>query len=200
VTIDMPSSTGFTTVRFGFETNTQTFTSPLTKAVQRIKLGGDRWNATYTLPAMNRDKAAAWKAFFDLLEGSANRFNAYDPDCTTPRGTGTGAPLINGGSQTGSTLVIDGCTHSVVFLKAGDYFSVNGELKRMTSDALTDGSGNATLNFKPALRATPADNALITVQKPTCTMILADDMQAIWECNVNGIYQPKSFNAFEVFS
>ena len=31
-------------------------------------------------------------------------------------------------------------------------------------------------------------------------MILADDMQAIWECNVNGIYQPKSFNAFEVFS
>ena len=94
--IDMPSSPGFTTVRFGLETNTQTFTSPLTKAVQRMLLGGARWTATYSLPMMNRDQAAAWKAFFDLLEGSTNRFNAFDPDCTTPRGTGTGTPLVNG--------------------------------------------------------------------------------------------------------
>jgi hypothetical protein len=198
--IDMPTTPGFTTCRFGLETNTQTFTSPLTKNVQRMLLGGARWAATYSLPAMTRDKAAAWKAFFDLLEGSANTFNAFDPDCKTPRGAGTGTPLVNGGSQTGSALTIDGCTHGIVFLKAGDYFSVNGELKRMTSDATADGSGNATLNFKPALRNSPADNAAITVQKPTCTMILADDMQAMWECNVTGIYQPKTFTAFEVFS
>ena len=198
--ITIPSSPGFTTCRFGLETNTQRFESPLTKAVQRVLLGGSRWTATYSLPAMTRDRAAPWKAFFDLLEGSANTFNAYDPDCKTPRGAGTGTPLVNGGSQTGSTLVIDGCTHGVTFLKTGDYFSVNGELKRLTSDALADGSGNATLHFKPALRNSPANNAPVTVLQPTCTMILADDMQAMWECNAVGVYQPKTFTAFEVFS
>jgi hypothetical protein len=201
VTIDMPTSPGFTTCRFGQETNTQTFTSPLTKATQRMLLGGTRWTATYSLPMMNRDKAAPWKAFFDLLEGQANRFNAFDPDCKTPRGAATGTPLVKNGAQTGSSLTTDGWTANVIgIMRAGDYFSVNGELKRMTSDATSDGSGNAILNFKPALRASPADNAVITVQKPTCTMILADDMQAMWECNVMGIYQPKTFAAFEVFS
>ncbi len=198
--IEMPSTPGFTTCRFGLETNTQTFTSPLTKATQRMLLGGARWMATYSLPPMNRDKAAVWKAFFDLLEGGVNTFNAFDPDCKTPRGAGGGTPLVNGGGQTGSSLITDGWPANTTVLKAGDYFAVNGELKRVTSDATTNGSGQVTISFKPALRNSPADNAAITVERPTCTMVLADDMQAMWECNVNGIYMPKSFSAYEVFS
>jgi hypothetical protein len=198
--IDMPNTPGFTSCRFGLETNTQTFTSPLTKATQRLLLGGARWIATYSLPAMNRTQASNWKAFFDLLEGGVNTFNAFDPDCTTPRGAATGTPLVNGGSQTGSSLITDGWSASIIALKAGDYFSVNSELKRATADATTNGSGQVTISFKPALRSSPSDNAPITVQKPTCTMVLADDMQGIWDCNHNGIYLPKSFTAFEVFS
>ncbi|HYH64138.1 MAG TPA: hypothetical protein VD866_05525 [Urbifossiella sp.] len=198
--IDLPTLTGFTTSRFGLETNTQTFTSPLTKATQRMVLGGARWTWTFSLPAMKRDKAAVWKAFIDQLEGQGNKFNAFDPDCTTPRGTATGTPLVKNDSQTGSSLTTDGWTAGITALKAGDYFSVNGELKRMTADAVADGSGNATLTFKPALRNSPADNAPLTVQRPTCTMILADDMQGMWECNAQGVYQPKTFTAFEVFT
>ena len=37
--INMPTAPGFTTCRFGLETNTQTFTSPLTKSTQRVLLG-----------------------------------------------------------------------------------------------------------------------------------------------------------------
>lgn len=145
-------------------------------------------------------RAAAWKAFFDLLEGSANTFNAFDPDCKTPlAGLVGGTPLVNGGSQTGSSLVTDGWPANKTVLKAGDYFSF-GELKRATADVLSDGSGNATIPFKPWVRTSPADNTPIVVNRPTCTMILADDMQAIWECNAQGVYQPKTFSAFEVFS
>jgi len=199
--IDLPFPAGFTTSRFGLETNTQTFTSPLTKATQRMVLGGARWTWTFSLPAMKRDMAARWKAFIDQLEGQGNTFNAYDPDCIAPRGVATGSPLAKGGSQTGSSLTIDGCTANVTgWLMAGDYFAVNGELKRLTQDANTNGSGEATLYFKPALRNSPADNAPLTVQKPTCTMILADDLQGMWECNAQGVYQPKTFTAFEVFS
>jgi hypothetical protein len=198
--ITMPSYPNFTTCRFFIETNTQRFESPLTKTVQRVLLGGSRWNATYSLPAMNRMQAANWLAFFMLLEGSANTFNAFDPDKKTPRGPAGGTPLVAGGSQTGSSLTIDGCTASAVFLKAGDMGSVNGELKMTTSDCLADGSGNVTWNFKPALRSSPADDAAIITTQPTCTMILSDDMQAAWDCDMNGIYQARSFTAVEVFS
>lgn len=200
MTIDMPTTPNFTTARFYLETNTQRFESPLTKTVQRVLLGGSRWTATYSLPAMTRAQSANWRAFFLLLEGSVNTFNGFDPDNKTPRGNATGIPLVNGGSQTGSSLVTDGWTHGVTVLKAGDYFSVNGELKVATSDAVSDGSGNATVAFKPALRASPPDNSVITVNRPSCTMVLSDDNQAQWDCDKNGIYQPKTFTAIEVFS
>ncbi len=198
--IEMPQRPGIVTSRFGLETNTQSFTSPFTKAVQSVSLAGARWVSTFSLPAMKRDRAAEWKSFFDRLEGAANPFYGFDPDNIVPRGQALGNPLVKGGSQTGSTLDIDGCTPNTVFLRVGDYFEVNGEYKRVTTDAIVDGSGEVTLQFKPALRYSPLNNAVITVDRPKCVMKLIDDQQAIWECDVVGIYQPKTFSAIEFFS
>ena len=203
MTISMPAAPGFTRVRFGLETNTQRFESPLTKVTQRKLLAGARWTLTATLPAMNRSDMANWQAFLLQLEGSVNTFYGFDPDARNPRGPATGTPLVNGGSQTGSTLTIDGCTASVTnWMTAGDYFGVNGELKMLTANVNTNGSGQATLNFKPALRNSPADNAALTVRDATCLMTLTDDMQAIWEGRGNrvGFYDPITFSAVEVFS
>jgi hypothetical protein len=197
--ITMPTYPNFTNCRFGLQTNSQTFTSPLTNTTQRLLLAGARWVATYSLPAMTRAQAAPWKAFFDLLEGSVNTFNGFDPDNKHPRGTAGGTPLVNGASQTGSSIITDGWLANTTVLKAGDYFSF-GELKRATADVLSDGSGNATISFKPAIRSAPADNTPIVTATPTCLMTLADDMQAMFMCDQNGIYQPLTFNAIEVFS
>ena len=200
----LPTVTGFTTSRFGLETNTQAFTSPFTKAVQRVALGGSRWTASLSLPPMKRDKAAVWQAFFLQLEGGANTFSGYDPDAAAPRGQASltpGTPAVNGANQSGSTLNIDGCPATVVnYLLPGDYFGVNGELKMVVAPVNTNGSGQATLAFKPALRNKPGDNAAVTLVKPTCVMALIDDQQAVWECDVRGVYQPKTFSAIEVFS
>jgi len=201
--IDLPPNPGFRASEFGLETNTQRFESPITKAVQRVLLGGGRWTASYTIRRMRASEplAAQWITFFLQLEGSYGTFNAYDPDRRTPRGVATGTPLVKGGSQTGSTLAIDGCTADVTgWLKAGDYFAVSGELKQLTADANTNGSGEATLSFKPPLRSSPADNAALTTQRPTCTMTLVDDQQAKWRADMNGVYEEKSFSAIEVFS
>jgi hypothetical protein len=202
-TIYMPSTPGLTHPRFGLVTNTQRFESPLTKNVQRVLLAGSRWQLDGTLPAMNRDQMGLWQAFFLQLEGSANTFWGFDPDGKNPRGPAGGTPLVNGGSQTGSSLIIDGATPSVNgWLLPGDYFSVNSELKMVTSAVNTDGSGNATINFKPALRSSPSDDAALTVRDAACTMILTDDMQAMWNgaSNKVGFYEPMTFSAFEVFS
>ena len=71
-----------------------------------------------------------------------------------------GTVLVNGGSQTGSTLAIDGLTAAP---QAGDTFTVAGIAKvyTVTADA-TVSSGESTININPALASSPADNAAVT--------------------------------------
>jgi hypothetical protein len=196
----MPASPQLVSCRFGLETNTQRFVSPLTKAVQRVVLAGSRWTLEAKLPRMNRAQASVWQAFFLQLEGSANTFYGFDPDAKRPRGAGGGTPLVKGGSQTGSSLDTDGWPNNTVVLLPGDYFAAGSEMKMVTAPVLSNGSGEATIPFKPAWRSSPADNAPLTINNPTCTMILADDFQAMWDCDKNGIYEEKTFSAFEVFA
>jgi hypothetical protein len=77
-------------------------------------------------------------------------------------------PLVNGGSQTGDTLVIDGCSPNVVgFFLPGDYIqigsSATAQLYKVLTQVDTDTSGNATLDLWPNLRSSPDDNSLLVV-------------------------------------
>lgn len=71
-----------------------------------------------------------------------------------------GTVLIAGGSQTGTSLVVDGLTSAP---QQGDTFSIAGVelIYTVTADA-TVSSGSATLAISPALASSPADNAAIT--------------------------------------
>jgi hypothetical protein len=61
-----PSST---TLKWGLESNTGTFTSPLTKKTQMIARQGSRWHCTNELAYMNEDNARDWEGFFWLAQG-----------------------------------------------------------------------------------------------------------------------------------
>lgn len=99
-----------------------------------------------------------------------------------------GTPLVNGASQSGSSLVTDGWTASAaVRLNKGDIFTIagvyavnplnkfsTGKLQQfvVTAQTSSDGSGNLTAPISPAIVAsgstqnvtnTPADNSAITV-------------------------------------
>ena len=71
-----------------------------------------------------------------------------------------GTVLVNGASQTGSSLIVDGLTAAP---QAGDVFKITGVdlVYTVTSDASVS-SGGATLAINPALASSPADNAAIT--------------------------------------
>lgn len=71
-----------------------------------------------------------------------------------------GTVLVNGGAQTGTSLIVDGLTAAP---QAGDTFTINGidKIYTVTADA-TVTSGGATLSINPALASSPADNAAIT--------------------------------------
>lgn len=182
----IPSSIKIRSNNFGLRFNTRAFTSPFNQATQTLELTGARWAATYTTPMLTRAQRAELQAFLIKLRGRANTFYAYDPDGKTPRGVMSGTPLVKGAGQTGNSLNIDGCTNSITgWGKAGDYFTVNGELKMLTADCNTNGSGETTLVFEPSLRSAPADNAVITVSTATCEMMLVDDNQAQWDSDEN---------------
>jgi hypothetical protein len=87
--------------------------------------------------------------------------------------------LVNGASQTGSSLWIDQLPVSTTgVLKAGDLISVyttTWELKRLTADLNSNASAQGQVLFEPPLRSSPADNAPIAIHRPLGKFLLADD-------------------------
>ena len=72
-----------------------------------------------------------------------------------------GTVLVNGASQTGASLVIDGITNGGP--RQGDTFTIAGVNKIYTVLAnSTVVSGGTTLSINPALASSPADNASVT--------------------------------------
>ena len=71
-----------------------------------------------------------------------------------------GTVLVNGASQTGSSLIVDGLT---AVPQVGDTFTVAGIEKTYIVTSLpTVVAGGTTLAIYPALASSPADNAVIT--------------------------------------
>tara|TARA_R110000824_G_scaffold47353_3_gene134949 strand:+ start:9817 stop:10416 length:600 start_codon:yes stop_codon:yes gene_type:complete len=197
--INLPNA-DFTSSSFVLMFNTQTYGNGTTNQVQRKSTTGAKWVATYTLPPQKRATYADWQVFFALLQGRLNTFNGYDPNGVTARGIATGTPIVKGASQTGNTLITDGWTiNQTGIMKKGDYFSVNNELKMITADSNSDGSGDSTLTFEPPLRNSPADNAPLTVSTASCEMILLTD-QVNFQVNKSMVSSPIVIQAVEVFS
>jgi hypothetical protein len=160
--------------------NTQKFESPLTKTIQTMELPGARWAASFTLENLPDDDAAKLQSFLVKLRGQAGRFYMWNMARENPRGIATGTPLVNGASQSGITLAIDGCNPNITnWLLEGDYFEVNGELKMVTANCNTNESGQTAITFEPPLRSSPPDNAVITLTKPKCKMML-NDAEVSW--------------------
>ena len=162
-------------LEWALQSNTQTFTSPLNGTVQTLELPGARWRASFTYQNLSDADAATLQAFLTKLRGQANRFTLYNFARKRPNGLAYGTPLVNGGSQTGTTLLTKGwAINAMGILKAGDFFSVNGELKMCVADCDSDSTGYATVTFEPPLRASPANNSSITTTQPTATFMLTE--------------------------
>lgn len=130
-------------------------------SVQRINRLGSRWAFDVELPPMTHAAALDW---VDLLtEADTAILNLPEPGITIGS---PGTPLVNGASQTGSSLVTDGWTNGYVIPK-GKWFSVSVSsllyLYQTTAAVTANGSGQATLTVRPMLRASPADNAALNV-------------------------------------
>jgi len=174
--------------------------SPFTGSTQVLSYDGQWWEMDVTLPPMTASEAAEWLAFGSLLRGRYNTFSMGIPGKATARGSVGGTPLVNGSSQTGSSLIIDGATTSQTgWIKAADFFQLgvdeNARLYMATADANSDGSGNVTMTIWPDL-VTPLDNATVTVSSPVGAWRMASP-DRVWDIETAEIYG-LSFTAVSV--
>lgn len=96
-------------------------------------------------------------------------------------------PSVNGGSQTGDTLVIDGCSPNVNgFLLPGDYIQIGSasatQLYKVLTSVDTDNSGGATVDIWPNLRSSPADDTAIITDNTKGRFRLRENVQQ-WQIN-----------------
>ncbi len=168
--------------------------SPFTFAQQNYKFPGERWEGEITFKPTRRADAAGIQAFLGELYGTYGTFLYSDPDFLVQglRGSGGGTPLVKGGSQTGNTLIIDGLASAATNkYRKGDYFQLGtgltSRLYMITQDINTNTAGEATLQFVPALRSSPADNAAVTFTGAKGLFRSADNV-AQWDSNAAMIY------------
>ena len=147
-------------------TNTKTFRSPLTNAVQTSTRKGSLWRASLKFRNLSGAERAEMQAFLAKLNGQEHRFYLQDHSFVR-RGTGGGTISVKGAGQTGSTLLVDGASFSVTdYLKAGDYIAFNNELHMVTADCDSDGLGEVSIPVAPPIRKPTVDNDLVDYNVP----------------------------------
>ena len=157
---------------FELVANTRTFQSPLTNAIQTSSRKGSLWRASLQFNNLSGADRKVMQAFLVKLNGQEHRFTLHDHSHTR-RGAGGGTLRVNGGTQSGTSLVCDGATASVAnYLRSGDYISFNNELHMVVADANSDGSGNITLSIAPPIRKTPADDTVVDYTVPVSGVFL----------------------------
>ena len=116
-------------------------------------------------------------------------------DCqTTTTVYQKGTPLVNGASQTGSSLTVDGFTSLPA---VEETFTIAGNATVYTINAVTVTATGHTLSLDQSLAATPSDNAVITVVKG-----FMHTVNAIYgnTTAINAVYGNSSLGSFAVDS
>ena len=190
--LTLPSHTGIRNITLRAVNTVGLTQSPFTYAQQAVAHSGQRWEVDVTLPAMNRADAEQWVAFLISLRGQLGTFTLGDPVGASPRGSAGGTPLVNGASQIGGTLNIDGCTASQTgWLKAGDYIQLgtagSATLHKVLADVDSNGSGQVSVDIWPYIRTSPSDNASVTVTNTVGRFRLASNTQN-WSIRDTALY------------
>ena len=152
--LTLPTATGITTQNWGLRKTVSITQSPFTAQQQVYEHDGQQWKATFSLPPMLKDSASVWLSFLLSLRGVRGTFKIGDQDRKTIQGVATGTIRVNGASQVGNSIDLDGFANSTnnVF-KAGDYIQINSYLYMIIEDANSNGSGEANVKIEPSLRS-----------------------------------------------
>ena len=172
-----------TTQTWELVTNTRTFQSPLTNAVQTQTRKGSYWKTTATFNNLTGSDRAKMQAFLAKLDGQVHRMYftdyGYNRLGNAPSGD-SGSLLVASAGQSGSSLNADtGALSTTNYFRAGDYLEFNNEFHIVTADCSTSGTGTITIPIAPPIRKATINNDPITFVSPKAVMIVTST--ASWD-------------------
>ena len=186
--LDTPTSIGIESIELRAVNAVATSQSPFTYKQQIISHGGQKWEASVSIPSVHRDKAAQWKAMLVGLRGPVGTFLLGDPDYATPQGTVSSCTLTGSAGDESPVVSMTGT------LKAGDYIQLGSGASAKLHQVLLDRDGSGQLEIWPALRST-YNNQSVVFNSPKGVFRLATNMTS-WSINNASTYGI-SFEAVE---
>ena len=183
-----PTSIGIESIELRAVNAVATSQSPFTYKQQIISHGGQKWEASVSIPSVHRDKAAQWKALLVGLKGQTGTFLLGDPDYATPQGTVSSCTLTGSAGDETVTVVMTGT------LLAGDYIQLGSGSAAKLHQVLLDQDGDGTLEIWPALRSDYTSETVI-FNAPKGVFRLATNISS-WSINNASTYGI-SFEAVE---
>lgn len=152
------------------------FVSPLVGSIQTASLPGARWGCELIWSPMPSLQAAPIEALLASLRGRVNRLVLWNIARRALTGSGGGTPIVNGAGQLGTSIAVSGLPASVTgWANVGDMVGIGGELKMLTARVDSGGTGLATLQIAPPMRAAPAHGSAIVVTQPTARFVAAEN-------------------------
>jgi hypothetical protein len=155
---------------------------------------GQNWQIDVSLPPMKRADAESWLGFLLSLNGMEGTFTLDIPTAKTPRGPALGSPVADGTQAARArTLATKGWTaNQTPVLRVGDFIQIgtgaNTRLHKVLVDANSDGTGRASLEIFPGLRAAGiADNAAIVTSNCKNLWRLVSN-ETPWDIDIAQIY------------
>lgn len=152
-----------------------------------------RWGVSFNVITLRPENRGQTIAAMTRLSSFKNWIELTPPNYSGSEYTG--AITVAGGAQIGTTINIASAAETTV-LKAGDWFSVNGELKMVIEDCVTDAQGLGTIEFEPSLRNSPANATALVTQAPVAKYRLTNP-EAAWAISQGG-YTAVQFDCVEV--
>lgn len=152
-----------------------------TQSGQRNVRSGERhmWRMKITTPLLTRSQYQKLTAFAVKQQGRYDTFTVVSSMFKEPLGNPSGTGLVNGATNAGvSTISTDGWTaNNNNLFKAGDLikFANHKKVYMLVEDAISNGSGAATLTFKPSLVSPLTDNEAIIFTDVPFTVAFAKD-------------------------
>lgn len=167
------------------ESNTKTFRSPFNGASQVVRFPGSRWKCTVTYAVLDDNQARKIEAVISAMDGEYGRVKIRDwgREGRIP----AGSPVVSDANQSGTELHSRGWTANKTVLLAGEYLTVNSELKKVTADVVSNASGIAVIPIAPMLRTAPPANAPIEVNEPWGIFKMVDNSQGSYDRAPGGV-------------
>lgn len=143
-------------------------------ARQARLIGGQLWAIKFRTNPMLKAVFNPLYSFLMRQKGRYDTFTIVVPGHDVPLGQNEGSPTWT--STTNDNTINTGGWSASIANQAmeGDVFTIAGSTKvyMLTADASSDGAGNATLSFYPALRDTPSAGAALTFNNVVFTVQL----------------------------